>query len=284
FVQVEAQIFGAHHAARSQNDGALHHVLKLAHVAGPRIALQHLHRSGIDAVHRLLEELCIVAQEMFRDRRNVFEAILQRRRLNAHHVDAVVEILAELAFRNELGQILMGSEDQAGAKRNEAVRTQPAELHLLQHAQQLDLRVQAQIADFVEEERAVAGLLEVAFARTHGAGKSALLMAEELSFDEGFRNRAARDGDERLARTGAEIVNGARDQLLAGSAFAGDQHGGIEIGDAADKLKHALHARARTKNLVATAGVINRAMRAVKLLLERGVLIGPAQHRLQVTD
>ena len=164
------------------------------------------------------------------------------RRLDAHHVDAVIEVLAELAFGHQLGQVLVGGEDEARAQGDELVRAQAAELHLLQNAQQLDLGEEAEVADFVEEERAVGGLLEVAFAGADRTGEGAFLVAEELGFDQGLGNGAAGDGDERLLGARAEVVNGAGDQLLAGAAFAGDEHGGIEIGDAADELVNALHA------------------------------------------
>ena len=136
----------------------------------------------------------------------------------------------------------MGGEDEPGAQRNKLVAAQAAELHLLQNAQQLDLGEEAQVADFVEEEGAVAGLLEVAFAGAHRAGEGAFFVAEEFGFNQGFGDGAAGDGDEGLVGAGAEIVNGAGDQFLAGAAFAGDQNRGIEVGDAADQLIDALHA------------------------------------------
>ena len=43
---------------------------------------------------------------------------------------------------------------------------QPLELALLQHAQQLHLRAQVQLADLVEEERAAVGQLEAALLRS----------------------------------------------------------------------------------------------------------------------
>ena len=66
-------------------------------------------------------------------------------------------------------------------------------------AQQLDLRVRRQFADFVEEQRAAVGLDEFAEVSFGGAGEGAFLVAEENRFDEIFRQRAAIDGDEGLA-------------------------------------------------------------------------------------
>ena len=43
---------------------------------------------------------------------------------------------------------------------------------------------------------------------------------------------------------GAVLVDGAGDQFLAGAALAGDQHGDVLGGDAADGLVHLAHRRA----------------------------------------
>jgi len=72
----------------------------------------------------------------------------------------------------------MGGKDEAGAQGDKAAAAEAAELHLLQDAQEFYLREQAEVTDLVEEERAVRGLLEVAFASADGAGECALFVAE----------------------------------------------------------------------------------------------------------
>ena len=57
FVRLEVQIIGADDAARSQNDGALHDVFKLAHISGPIVVLEHLHGRRLDRVHGFLEDI-----------------------------------------------------------------------------------------------------------------------------------------------------------------------------------------------------------------------------------
>ncbi len=52
-------------------------------------------------------------------------------------------------------------------------------LPVLQHAQDLGLRLQAHGADFVEEERAAIGNFEQAFLAGDGAGERAFDVAEE---------------------------------------------------------------------------------------------------------
>ena len=58
------------------------------------------------------------------------------------------------------------------------------DLALLQHAQQLDLRRRADVADLVEEERAALGQLEPPLLERLRAGERALLVAEQLGFDQ----------------------------------------------------------------------------------------------------
>ena len=73
---------------------------------------------------------------------------------------------------------------------------------LLQHAQQLDLRAGRHVADFIQENRAVIGLLEPADAPQFGAGERAAFVAEQFAFQQRFGNGGAIDGDERRVARG----------------------------------------------------------------------------------
>ena len=59
------------------------------------------------------------------------------------------------------------------------------------------------------------------------AGEGALLVAEELGFDQVARDRRHVDGDERALAALAVIVQRAGHELLAGAGFAGDHHGEV---------------------------------------------------------
>src|SRR5216110_1934821 len=63
------------------------------------------------------------------------------------------------------------------------------------------------------------------------AGERSLLVPEELRLEQILRHGAAVDGDEGLVAPGAAIMDGARQELLAGAALAGDQHARIGSGD-----------------------------------------------------
>ena len=99
------------------------------------------------------------------------------------------------------------------------------ERHLLEHAQQLGLDLQVDVADLVEEERAAVGLLEPADAVAVGAGERPLDVAEQLALEQALREGRAVDLDERPCRAGAGGVDRRGQQLLARAALAADQHG-----------------------------------------------------------
>ena len=100
------------------------------------------------------------------------------------------------------------------------------------------LRIQRQLADFIQEQRAHVGPLEPALPRFVRAGEAALLVAEQLRVDQLARNRAAIDAQERPAVPVAAIVNRARNQLLAGARFAQDQHRHFGAAHQVDALHH----------------------------------------------
>ena len=115
---------------------------------------------------------------------------------------------------------------------------------LLQHAQDLGLRVRAHVADFVEEERAAVRLLEAADALLVGAGERALLVAEQLRFEQVLLQRRAVHLDEVARRAVRVVVDRAGDELLARAGLAADQHRGVALGDLPDDAEH-LFERAR---------------------------------------
>ena len=142
---------------------------------------------------------------------------------DGHHVEAVVEILAEGARPDGLAQVGVGGRDHAHVHLDGAGAAEPLDLALLERAQQLGLEVDAQAADLVEEERAAVGQLELAELARVGAGEGALLVAEQLGLEQGVGDRGQVDRHERLGAPRALVVDGARHQLLAGAALRGDR-------------------------------------------------------------
>ena len=130
--------------------------------------------------------------------RHVAGAAAQRRHFEGHHVQAVIEVFAELALLDAAGQVAIGGGDHPDVDLDGFGTAQALQFALLQDAQEFGLQIHRQFADFVEEERAALGLFEAADAALEGAGEGAAHMAEELAFQQGFGEGAAVDGDEGL--------------------------------------------------------------------------------------
>ena len=136
----------------------------------------------------------------------------------------------------------MGGADQAHVHRFFRHAAQRAYPPLLDHAQQLGLHGQGQVTDFVEEQGATLGRLEVALAVLRRAGVGAFARAEELGFDQVLGDGAAVDRHEGAARAVAAFVHRTGHQLLAGPRFAQDEHrrhAGGHLFDAVTDLFHA---------------------------------------------
>src|SRR6266403_2095495 len=185
----------------------------------------------------------------------------QRRKHDRDDVQAVVEVLAE-ASRLHLGlEVLVGGGEDADVDLERAVAAHPFELALLEHAQDLRLRLERHVADLVEEERAAVGDLELPLARHDRTREGALLVAEELALDQLARERSAVHLDERPRAPGAVVVERVGDQLLARAARAADQDREIGVRYLADHVEDALHPRA-------LADQAAEAIRARDLLLQ----------------
>jgi hypothetical protein len=148
------------HVAVAQDDRALDRVLQLAHVARPAVLQQLVARplgEALDARVVLLDE---PLEEVLGQQQRVAAAQAQRRHLDVDDVEAVVQVLAELALADRLGQVAVGRGDQPHVDLDRLAAADPLERPLLQHAQQLDLQRRRYLADLVEEHGAAVGLLE----------------------------------------------------------------------------------------------------------------------------
>src|SRR3981189_2597456 len=64
-----------------------------------------------------------------------------------------------------------------------------------------------------------------------GAGKGALLVAEQLALDEFIGNRRAIDRDEGILSAGRDLVNELRRHFLADATFAGEEERAVDVGN-----------------------------------------------------
>jgi hypothetical protein len=111
------------------------------------------------------------------------------------------------------------------------------ELLLLEHAQELGLQVEPHLGDLVEEERAAVRALERSLHPLDRAGEGALLVAEERALHQPLRERRAVELDEGPIAPLALVVDGAREELLAGPALALEEDGGTRGRGHRDRLQ-----------------------------------------------
>jgi len=92
-------------------------------------------------------------------------------------------------------------------------------LHLtfLQNAQQLHLHMGWDFPDLVEKEGATVGLQKAAIVTLDGPGERPAFVAEELGFENRFRQGRAVDRNKGTRCTRRSGVDGPRQQFLAGS-------------------------------------------------------------------
>src|SRR4029077_20623240 len=114
----------------------------------------------------------------------------------------------------------------------------PLELLRLEDTKQLRLQLQWEIADLVQQQRAVLSELEPANPSRDGARERAALVSEELTVQQSGGDGGAVEFDERGAPPRAQAVHQPGDQLLASSRLAADEDRRIGRGD---RLNHAEH-------------------------------------------
>src|SRR6185436_15679296 len=110
--------------------------------------------------------------------RLVLAQVAKRRHREREDRQSVIQVGAESAFANLLAQVAVGGGDDARAAHARLRLADALVLAVLEHAQELRLQLERQLADLVEEERALAGVLEVSRLRLRRSGEGALRVSE----------------------------------------------------------------------------------------------------------
>src|SRR3989475_9380324 len=259
--------------ALTQHDATLDHVLQLTDIARPVVRLQECHRALLDARDPLGGALREPFHEVLDEDGQVVRPLPQRRDRDRKHIQSIEQIGAECAARDRCLEILIGGDDDAHVHRDGMTAADPFDFPLLQHAQQRDLRLGGQVADFIEENGAAVGGLEPSQASLQRAREGALFVTEELGRNEGLGYGRAVHADERLRSPSRPLVNSARDELLAGTGFAKDEDGRIGRGDLRHLDQHRSQGGGRAHDLFKHRGAID--VFAQREILVLRALFGP---------
>ena len=120
----------------------------------------------------------IALHEIFHQHRDVLFPFAERGHFYREDVEAIKQIPAETPIRDGGVQVTIRGRNQAHVHVNRLDAADALEFPFLQHAQQRDLRVGQEFADFVQEDGAPVRQFEPAQPALHRAGEGAFLMAE----------------------------------------------------------------------------------------------------------
>ncbi len=144
-------------------------------------------------------------------------------------------------------------------------RTHRSDASLLDDTQQLGLQPRRHLADLVEKQSAAVRLAKQPRPIRRRAGEGAFDVPEELALEQRFGQGRAIDDYQRTSGALAFGVDGLRDQALARTRLAQNQHGDRHPGDPGDNLAHVPHGGAVAQDALGREAIMQG-------LLERGGL------------
>src|SRR5262249_29426916 len=151
------QIFRPNGASRAHRDRPFHGIFELPDISRPAICRQQLMGFGTDSQYFRVwraPDLPILFNKVRRELRNVFAPLSERGHFQWKDIQAVKQIFAESSLLNFLAQIAVGGGDDPDIDFNDGLPAQPLDLSFLNHAQQIRLHAQRELANLIEEDRA----------------------------------------------------------------------------------------------------------------------------------
>ena len=235
----DVEVDGGHEAARGDDHGPPDPVLHLPDVPGPVVG-----RNQGETVLRKVDDVALLVfeskllEKVPGKEEDVLPPLPKGRKDEAHDADPVVEVLPEAPLRHHLGKRLVGGGDDPHVELLSGPGPDPLHDLVLEHPKKFHLEVHRKLGHLVQKQCPVVRRLELSSPALGGSGKSPLLMAEELAFHQVLRDRPAVDGDEGTVLSGAGLVAGPGEELLACSALAGDQDRDVGGGDLSENPEH----------------------------------------------
>ena len=219
-------------------------VFQLTHVARPVMTEQRLLRLRTQAQAAQPQAGAVLFEEVAGQQQHIATTLAQRRHRQRVNAQAVIQVGTKSSGTHLSRQVAVGGGDHPHVDAVFAIRTDPLQLPTLQHAQQLGLDRQRQLAHLVEKQAAAIGQLELAAALAHGPGKGATHMTEQLALHQRIGQRRTVDTDQRALRTWRSRVDRLSHQLLANPGLASDQHGERAVTDQANLVQQLAQRRA----------------------------------------
>src|SRR5512134_3402060 len=137
-------------------------VAQLAHVPGEVVVAPELGGGVAERERGELRLVGVELPEVVEQQHAVLVHLAERGDADREHAQAVVEVGAEVPLADLLAQVAVGGGDHARPAEPPLRLPDALVFAVLQHAQELRLQLERQLADLVQEERAVCRVLEVA--------------------------------------------------------------------------------------------------------------------------
>src|SRR5436190_19358044 len=241
--QLRREVLAVQEGPLAHDERVFDRAAQLAHVAGPRVAADRIHRRPRHAFDPPEPAVVHPLDEVPEERLDVSSALAQRRQEEGDHPHTVAQVLAEATFRDLAGEGLVGRRDHPHVHRDRARGAHGHEVLLLHHAQELSLQLEGDLRHLVEEERAPVREREETVPVAHGPGEGAAHVAEELRFEQRRREGGAVDRLERRLLARALGMNGSGNELLARPGLPAEEHRAAGARDAPERAEQLLHLR-----------------------------------------
>ena len=157
--------------------------------------------------------------------------------MQGNHVQTVIKVLTEVPGLHFGFQITVGGRHNAHIHLFAAAAAHTLDFLFLEHAQNLDLKTQLHLADFIQKNGAPVSQFKAARPGADGMGEGALFMPEKFAFQQLFGDGPAIDGHKGLVGAATVGVQGAHQQFLACSGFAGYKHSTVRGGHFAENFE-----------------------------------------------
>src|SRR5580700_3268396 len=210
---------------------------------------QSLHCFRWNGLNRLAHSSCGLLYKMLHQQRNILRAFPQGRNVDRKHIQSIIEVAAKLLFQNHSFQVAMSRGHDAYVDSLRPRTSQALKFPFLQDAEKLWLQLERDIADFIQEQRALVCYLKPADLLCDRAGERSPFMAEQFTFEQPGRDGSTVELNERSSPARTVTVNGARDKFFARAGLAQQEDSRICPGHGFDHLQHATQTQTSSNDL-----------------------------------
>src|SRR5437016_8482789 len=224
----------------AEHDEAVDEVLELAHVAGPRTV-----RYEGERLRQKLPTLTVLAVEPLKEYggqdRDLLPPLAEGRHVDLHDVQAIVEVLAELAATQGELQVSIGRGHDPGVDQDGFAAADSRELQILDDVEEFRLEGEGEFADLVQVDGPFVRQLEHPQLSPGGPGERSFFVAEEFRFQEPGGEGGTVHLDKRPVRSRGRRMDRARHEVLADPALPAKEDRRVDARDLFDHLPDRPH-------------------------------------------